>query len=80
MGTACFNRAAHPDGNDPPPFGINLFVIHGIRGRGAWSDVEPLGTLRHRPAAMIDVSICVARHRHGAAAVVRLRSAAAAIQ
>jgi C4-dicarboxylate transporter DctM subunit len=23
-----------------PPFGINLFVIHGIRGRGTLSDVE----------------------------------------
>ena len=23
-----------------PPFGINLFVIHGIRGRGRLSDVE----------------------------------------
>jgi TRAP-type C4-dicarboxylate transport system permease large subunit len=23
-----------------PPFGINLFVIHGIRGRGRLTDVE----------------------------------------
>jgi C4-dicarboxylate transporter DctM subunit len=23
-----------------PPFGINLFVIHGIRGRGKLTDVE----------------------------------------
>jgi TRAP-type C4-dicarboxylate transport system permease large subunit len=23
-----------------PPFGINLFVIHGIRGRGTLTDVE----------------------------------------
>jgi C4-dicarboxylate transporter, DctM subunit len=23
-----------------PPFGINLFVIHGLRGRGTLSDVE----------------------------------------
>jgi len=23
-----------------PPFGINIFVIHGIRGRGTLSDVE----------------------------------------
>jgi TRAP-type C4-dicarboxylate transport system permease large subunit len=23
-----------------PPFGINIFVIHGIRGRGTLADVE----------------------------------------
>jgi TRAP-type C4-dicarboxylate transport system permease large subunit len=34
-----------------PPFGINLFVIQGIRGRGKLSDVETrLGAVRDRAA------------------------------
>ena len=42
-----------------PPFGINLFVIHGIRGRGTLSDVE-LGSAPFVIALLIMIGlICV---------------------
>ena len=58
-----------------PPFGINLFVIHGIRGRGTLSDVEKgsapfvialLGHDRH--------DLRLARYRDGGGSLVRLTS------
>ena len=52
-----------------PPFGINLFVIHGIRGRGKLSDVENgLGAVRDRAAAHDRHDLRLARHRDVGAA------------
>ena len=52
-----------------PPFGINLFVIHGIRGRGTLSDVE-LGSAPFVVAllVMIGSDLRLSRPRHVAAA------------
>ena len=58
-----------------PPFGINLFVIHGIRGRGtadrrrAW-----FGALRHGAADHDRHDLHLAGHRPGAAPALRLTS------
>jgi hypothetical protein len=52
-----------------PPFGINLFVIHGIRGRGTLSDVEiGSGAVRDRAARDDRNHLRVSRHGDVAAA------------
>ena len=52
-----------------PPFGINLFVIHGIRGRGTLSDVEKgAAPFVVSLLLMIAIDLHLSRHRDVAAA------------
>jgi hypothetical protein len=56
-----------------PPFGINLFVIHGIRGRGTLTDVERgAAPVRHRLAADDRSDLRLSGHRDVAAATFRM--------
>ena len=56
-----------------PPFGINLFVIHGIRGRGTLSRCrERLGAVRDRALGHDRHDLRLAGYRDGGRALVRL--------
>ena len=59
-----------------PPFGINLFVIHGIRGRGTLSDVEKGSAPFVISLLLMIILICICPgDRDGAAAHLRVSRA-----